>query len=68
MKSLPRPMCRALVLAVGMCHALLAGQAMAQSAPMRIPRIAATQSIGRLPLSPRERCHPIHRIAATQST
>jgi hypothetical protein len=26
-------MCRALVLAVGMCHALLAGQAMAQSAP-----------------------------------
>src|SRR5262245_20621295 len=29
---------------------------------MHIPRIPATQSIGRLPLSPRERCHPIHRI------
>ena len=35
---------------------------------VRIPRIPATQSMGRLPLSPRECCHPIHRIAATQST
>jgi len=34
---------------------------------VRIPRMPATQSIGRLPLSPRERCHLIHRIAATQS-
>src|SRR5437660_12813717 len=33
MKSLPRPMCRALVWAIWMCHALLASQAMAQSAP-----------------------------------
>jgi acetamidase/formamidase len=33
MNSLPRPMCRALVLAVWVCHALLAGQAMAQSSP-----------------------------------
>src|ERR1043166_3563844 len=33
MTSLPRPMCRALVLAVWMGHALLASQAMAQSSP-----------------------------------
>jgi hypothetical protein len=40
----------------------------AQHAHLRIPRIPATQSMGRLPLSPREACHPIHPIPATQST
>jgi len=33
-----------------------------------IPRMSATQSMGRLPLNPREACHPIHMIPATQST
>jgi hypothetical protein len=37
-------------------------------ARVRIPRMSATQSMGRLPLNPRERCHPIHTIPATQST
>ncbi len=36
--------------------------------PLHIPRMSATQSMGRLPLSPWEACHPIHRIPATQST
>src|SRR5262245_21751667 len=35
---------------------------------VHIPRMSATQSMGRLPLSPREACHPIHGNAATQST
>lgn len=35
---------------------------------LHIPRMSATQSMGRLPLSPREACHPIHGNAATQST
>ena len=35
---------------------------------VRIPRMSATQSMGRLPLNPRESCHPIHTIPATQST
>jgi len=35
---------------------------------VRIPRIPATQSMGRLPLNPREACHSIHTIPATQST
>jgi hypothetical protein len=40
----------------------------ALSPHMHIPRMSATQSMGRLPRSPREACHPIHRIPATQST
>ena len=35
---------------------------------VRIPRIPATQSMGRLPLNPREACHPVHGKPATQST
>ena len=35
---------------------------------LRIPRIPATQSMGRLPLNPREACHPVHGKPATQST
>ena len=35
---------------------------------LRIPRIPATQSMGRLPLNPREACHPVHGNPATQST
>src|SRR5687768_16283851 len=35
---------------------------------MRIPRIPATQSMGRLPLNPRQACHPVHGKPATQST
>jgi hypothetical protein len=38
------------------------------SGGLHIPRMSATQSMGRLPLSPREACHPIHTIPATQST
>jgi hypothetical protein len=32
---------------------------------VHIPRMSATQSMGRLPLNPREACHSIHRIPAT---
>jgi hypothetical protein len=32
---------------------------------LHIPRMSATQSMGRLPLSPPEACHPIHRKVAT---
>jgi putative DNA primase/helicase len=35
---------------------------------VRIPRIPATQSMGRLPLNPREACHPVHVKAATWTT
>ncbi len=35
---------------------------------VRIPVIPATQSGAKLPSNPKEACHPIHRIAATQST
>ena len=35
---------------------------------LHIPRIPATQSMGRLPLSPREACHPVHVKAATWTT
>jgi hypothetical protein len=35
---------------------------------VRIPRMSATQSRGRLPPSPREACHVDHRKVATQST
>jgi hypothetical protein len=35
---------------------------------LRIPRISATQTTGKLPRTPREACHPIHRKVATQST
>jgi hypothetical protein len=35
---------------------------------VRIPRISATQSTGRLPPNPYEACHPIHGKVATQST
>ncbi len=35
---------------------------------LHIPRMSATQSMGRLPPNPREACHPVHRKAATQST
>src|SRR5215831_1563305 len=38
-----------------------------ESSGLRIPRIAATQSIGRLPLSPRERCHVDHGKVATHA-
>ena len=37
-------------------------------ARVHIPRMSATQSMGRLPPNPREACHPVHRKAATQST
>jgi NAD(P)-dependent dehydrogenase (short-subunit alcohol dehydrogenase family) len=32
---------------------------------MHIPRMSATQSMGRLPPSPREACHPVHVKPAT---
>ena len=35
---------------------------------LRIPRIAATQSMGILPCNPWECCHPVHGNVATQST
>jgi hypothetical protein len=35
---------------------------------LRIPRIPATQSMGRLPLNPHEACHPVYGKPATQST
>jgi len=35
---------------------------------LRIPRIPATQSMGRLPLNPREACHPVHVKPATWTT
>ena len=35
---------------------------------VRIPLKAAAQSVGKLPLNPREACHPIHGKAATEST
>jgi hypothetical protein len=38
------------------------------AAQLHIPRMSATQSMGRLPPSPREACHPVHGKAATQST
>jgi DNA invertase Pin-like site-specific DNA recombinase len=38
------------------------------SLQVRIPRISATQSTGRLPCNPWEGCHPVQRISATQST
>src|SRR2546422_8661929 len=34
---------------------------------VRIPRNSATQSAGKLPPSPRQSCHSIHRKVATQS-
>ena len=42
-------------------HRIAAGIAKRAFA-LHIPRMSATQSMGRLPLSPREACHPIHRI------
>src|SRR5206468_3296321 len=35
---------------------------------LRIPRNSATQSVGKLPPSPQESCHIVHRKVATQST
>ena len=35
---------------------------------VHIPRMSATQSMGRLPLSPREAGHPLHTMPAIQST
>ena len=35
---------------------------------VHIPRMSATQSMGRLPPNPREACQPVHGKAATQST
>jgi hypothetical protein len=37
------------------------------SPTVHIPRMSATQSMGRLPLSPQEACHPVHVKPATQS-
>ena len=60
-------------------HAVCAGGAwgrtMRRSVPswatggrlVRIPRIPATQSMGRLPLNPREACHPVHGKVATHA-
>jgi hypothetical protein len=37
-------------------------------ASVRIPRMSATQPMRRLPLNPREACHPIPMMSAAQST
>jgi hypothetical protein len=51
------------------CNDNACGESKSQNSPeMHIPRMSATQSMGRLPPNPREACHPVHRKAATQST
>jgi hypothetical protein len=43
-----------------LCAATAAGVGLLASRWLRMPRMPATGSMGRLPLRPREACHPVH--------